>query len=64
MEVLMLKDEVVNFFGSHREIAIKLMISDSAVSQWRTIIPERSALKLERITKGKLKYRTEFYRKK
>uniref|UniRef100_A0A3B0M2U6 DNA-binding transcriptional regulator Cro n=1 Tax=Arsenophonus endosymbiont of Trialeurodes vaporariorum TaxID=235567 RepID=A0A3B0M2U6_9GAMM len=61
--MLKLKDEVVNFFGSHREIALKLMISDSAVSQWRTIIPERSALKLERITKGKLKYITEFYRK-
>ncbi|WP_425322843.1 Cro/CI family transcriptional regulator [Arsenophonus nasoniae] len=42
MEVLMLKDEVVNFFGSHREIALKLMISDSAVSQWRTIIPEEN----------------------
>ncbi|WGL95988.1 Cro/CI family transcriptional regulator [Arsenophonus nasoniae] len=59
----MLKDEAVKFFGSHREIALKLMISDAAVSQWRKIIPERSALKLERITKGKLKYNPDFYRK-
>ncbi|BBV03975.1 Cro/CI family transcriptional regulator [Providencia rettgeri] len=57
----MLKDEAIKYFGSQRAIAEKLKVSDSAVSQWKEVIPERVALKLNRITNGKLKYQPDFY---
>ncbi|MDE9591077.1 Cro/CI family transcriptional regulator [Xenorhabdus bovienii] len=59
----MFKDDAVRFFGSQRAIAEKLKLSDSAISQWKTIIPERAALKLSRITNGKLKYKPYLYSK-
>lgn len=59
--VIMLKDEAIKYFGSQRAIAEKLKVTDSAVSQWKEVIPERVALKLSRITNGKLKYKPEFY---
>lgn len=59
--VIMLKDEAIKYFGSQRAIAEKLKVSDSAVSQWKEVIPERVALKLNRITNGKLKYQPDFY---
>ncbi|MDC9607182.1 Cro/CI family transcriptional regulator [Xenorhabdus griffiniae] len=59
----MLKDEAIKFFGSQRAIAEKLNVSDAAVSQWKEIIPERAALKLNKITNGKLKYKPNLYSK-
>ena len=59
--VIMLKDEAIKYFGSQRAIAEKLKVTDSAVSQWKEVIPERVALKLSRITNGKLKYQPDFY---
>ncbi|AOV98556.1 MULTISPECIES: Cro/CI family transcriptional regulator [Edwardsiella] len=59
----MLKQTVVKHFGSQRAVAQALQVSDSAVSQWKTLIPERAALKLHRITAGKLKYSPCFYQK-
>ncbi|MEI9697331.1 Cro/CI family transcriptional regulator [Moellerella wisconsensis] len=59
----MLKDEAIKYFGSQRAIAERLNLSDAAVSYWKEIIPERAALKLSRITNGKLKYKPEFYTK-
>ncbi|MBI6550705.1 Cro/CI family transcriptional regulator [Xenorhabdus lircayensis] len=59
----MFKDDVVKFFGSQRVIAEKLNLSDAAISQWKEVIPERAALKLHRITNGKLKYRPSLYNK-
>ncbi|MDC9598965.1 Cro/CI family transcriptional regulator [Xenorhabdus anantnagensis] len=59
----MFKDEAVKFFGSQRVIAEKLNVSDAAVSQWKEVIPERAALKLNRITNGKLKYKPSLYSK-
>ncbi|MGJ0580782.1 Cro/CI family transcriptional regulator [Xenorhabdus bovienii] len=64
MEVVnMFKDDAVKFFGSQRAVAEKLNVSDAAVSQWREVIPERAALKLNRITNGKLKYSPSLYNK-
>lgn len=57
----MLKDDAIKFFGSQRAIAEKLNVSDAAVSQWKEVIPERAALKLNRITNGRLKYRPSLY---
>ncbi|MDE9463540.1 MULTISPECIES: Cro/CI family transcriptional regulator [Morganellaceae] len=59
----MFKDDAVKFFGSQRAVAEKLNVSDAAVSQWREVIPERAALKLNRITNGKLKYSPSLYNK-
>ncbi|MCA6221911.1 Cro/CI family transcriptional regulator [Photorhabdus antumapuensis] len=59
----MFKDDAIKFFGSQRAIAEKLNLSDAAVSQWKNVIPERAALKLNRITNGKLKYNPELYNK-
>ncbi|HHQ6628322.1 hypothetical protein BFS14_01955 [Serratia fonticola] len=57
----MLKEKATEHFGSQHAIAIALGVSDSAVSQWKEVIPERAAMKLSLITKGKLKYLAEFY---
>lgn len=59
----MLKKAVREYFGSQHAISVALGLSDSAVSQWKDIIPEGAALKIERITKGKLEYKSEFYQK-
>lgn len=59
----MLKATVINHFPSNRAIAKVLGISPQAVGQWEDIIPERAALKLERITEGALKYDPTLYNK-
>lgn len=59
----MLKKAVREYFGSQHAISLALGLSDSAVSQWKEIIPEAAALKIERITKGKLKYQETLYQK-
>lgn len=59
----MLKKAVREYFGSQHAISVALGLSDSAVSQWKEIIPEGAALKIERITQGKLEYKSEFYQK-
>ena len=58
----MLKQEVIAHFGSQRAVAKALRISDSAVSQWKEIIPEKDAYRLEVITGGQLKYDEGSYR--
>ncbi|MEQ1969695.1 Cro/CI family transcriptional regulator [Xenorhabdus nematophila] len=59
----MYKSSVVDFYGSQRKTARALGVSDQAVSHWRSIIPEKAALKLEKITNGALKYDASLYRK-
>ncbi|MCP9270430.1 Cro/CI family transcriptional regulator [Xenorhabdus sp. XENO-1] len=59
----MYKSSVVDFYGSQRKIARALGISDQAVSHWKSVIPEKAALRLERITSGALKYDASLYRK-
>lgn len=57
----MKKAMVANHFPSNRAIARAIGISPQAVGQWGEIIPERAALKLERITNGDLKYDPSLY---
>lgn len=57
----MLKQEVISFFGGVQKTAKALNISHPAVSRWKNIIPEKQALIIERITKGKLKYSSSLY---
>jgi hypothetical protein len=55
------KTTVVNYFSSQRKIALALGVSEQAVSLWGDVIPERAALKLERLTGGELKYDASLY---
>lgn len=57
----MIKATVTSYFPSNVAIAKVLGISPQAVGQWGEIIPERVALKLERITNGDLKYDPSLY---
>jgi len=58
----MKKAEAITYFGSQTKLANVLGIADPSVSQWGVIIPEKQAMKLERITGGKLIYEPELYR--
>lgn len=63
----MKKSDVVQYFGKKVDIAAALGITPPAISTWKETIPERRALLLHRMTKGKkrngivLKYRPEDY---
>lgn len=58
----MLKHDVIAFFGTGVEVKRALGLrSTGTVSQWPELIPEKQALKIERLTQGKLKYDPELY---
>lgn len=57
----MYKVLVLNHFGGTVKTAGALGISHSAVCQWVDIVPEKQALRIERITKGRLKYEPDLY---
>ncbi|QGU17560.1 hypothetical protein GNG27_14705 [Leclercia sp. 119287] len=59
----MLKGIVVNYYGGISKTAVALGVTHSAVCQWGVVIPEKQALYIERLTKGKLKYDSSFYHK-
>lgn len=59
--VVMKKNTVISYFKSGVKTAKALNISKASVSGWGEIIPEKQALKLEKITHGKLKYDPAFY---
>ncbi|EBN7738424.1 hypothetical protein D0N95_24510, partial [Salmonella enterica] len=53
---------VIDHFGTQRAVAKALGISDAAVSQWKEVIPEKDAYRLEIVTAGALKYQENAYR--
>ena len=58
----MLKKDVVKFFTSQTRLSKALGFkSTGAVSQWGEVIPEKQALRLEKITEGALRYDPELY---
>jgi len=59
----MLKTNVVEYYGGISKTAIALGLTHSAVCQWGTVIPERQALKIEKITDKALKYDASLYQK-
>ncbi|WP_336062681.1 Cro/CI family transcriptional regulator [Serratia sp. 201] len=59
----MLKTIVLKFYDGPTKAAAALGITHSAVCQWDSVIPERQAMKLERLTKGKLTYDPSYYKK-
>ncbi|MCV5274069.1 Cro/CI family transcriptional regulator, partial [Escherichia coli] len=46
----MYKKDVIDHFGTQRAVAKALGISDAAVSQWKEVIPEKDAYRLEIVT--------------
>lgn len=52
----MTKTEVIAYFKGVKKTADKLGITHPTVSEWAEIIPEAWSLKIERMTKGKLKH--------
>jgi transcriptional repressor of cell division inhibition gene dicB len=49
-------EELINHFGSQREMARVLGVSEAAVSQWRVRgVAFRQALRIEHLTKGAFK---------
>lgn len=59
----MTKNSVINYFKSTTAAAQFLKISQAAVSKWGGIIPEKQAMRLDRMTKGALKYDPAAYEK-
>ncbi len=58
----MKKSQVIEHFGSALSLAVFLGLNKSAVSQWGNVIPEKQALRLERLTNGELKYEPNLYK--
>ncbi|SMB46680.1 Regulatory protein cro (Antirepressor) [Serratia proteamaculans] len=59
----MLKKDVVKHFTTQKEVARFLGLSDSAVSQWKEVIPEKDAHRLHKGTKGVLRFNPSLYKK-
>ena len=59
----MRKSDVIQYFGSTARTAKALRIAGPAVTQWKYIIPEKQAFRIERLTNGKLKYNPDLYQK-
>lgn len=61
----MYKADVIEYFGTQKLLTEALGLKSSgAVSQWGPVIPEKQALRLERITGGALKYDHSLYSSK
>ena len=57
------KTTVISHFDNVTKAAKALKVSQAAVSKWGPIIPEKQAFKVERITRGALKYDPSMYEK-
>ena len=58
----MYKDSIITHFNGTTKTAEALGVTHSAVCQWGKIIPEKQALKVERLTNGSLKYDPSLYK--
>lgn len=58
----MIKKDVIDHFNGLVNLSRVLGVTHSAVSQWGEIIPERHALRIERMTGGALIYDESLYR--
>ncbi len=59
----MYKSTVIAHFGNIATLAKILGITSPSISQWGDVIPEKQALKLERLTDGALEYNSVLYAK-
>jgi len=60
----MLKSTVVDYYETQTKVAAALGITRSGVSIWPELIPEKQAMRLERLTEGALKYDPSLYETK
>ena len=51
----------LDFYITQQILAEALGITQAAVSKWGDLMPEKQALKLDRITNGELKYEAQLY---
>lgn len=58
----MYKKDVLNYYGTLVKLAEILKISPSAISQWKDIIPERQAYRLQRLSNNVLTVNPELYK--
>ncbi|MDK4527035.1 Cro/CI family transcriptional regulator [Kingella kingae] len=58
----MYKKDVLNYYGTLVKLAEILKISPSAISQWKDIIPERQAYRLQRLSNNALTVNPELYK--
>lgn len=57
----MYKRDVLSHYGTLVELAKILNISPSAISQWKEIIPERQAYRIQRLSGNVLTVNPELY---
>ncbi|QEY25813.1 Cro/CI family transcriptional regulator [Neisseria zalophi] len=57
----MLTKDVIDFYGTKIAVARALGISPSAVTQWKEIVPEKQAYRIQGLTGGKLKINPQLY---
>lgn len=57
----MFKNEAVKYFGTNSRVAAAAGVDRSAVSQWKTLVPERCAQRLSDASGGVLHYDKEVY---
>lgn len=57
----MLKNDVIQHFGSLSNAARALNLSRASVTQWSAIIPQKQAFRVERLSGGKLKVDMDLY---
>lgn len=60
----MFKTTVVDYYETQAKVAGALGITRSGVSLWPDLIPEKQAMRLERLTEGELKYDPSLYETK
>jgi len=59
----MLKQQVLEFFGSGAEVARQLNIDRAAVSQWPSVVPMGRAYQIQALTGGALVVDPKCYEK-
>lgn len=55
----MLKAEAIEYFGSQKNLANALKVTQPSISQWTETVPPLRAYQLEKLTNGKLKAEPE-----
>lgn len=57
----MYKEEAIKVFGNKSSVAFAAGVDPSAVSQWKTLVPERCAQRLADASDGALHYDKNIY---
>lgn len=57
----MYKEEAIKIFGNKSRVAFAAGVDPSAVSQWKTLVPERCAQRLADASGGALHYDKNVY---